>query len=309
MLDSVGGHGDDLDKDQDTSQQTQGNLDGNRLTDDLGEANTSSPIKGGPGIQQTDVAAATNNLGLNLATEGAVKGNDGLVLLRQHGSCNTDENDTSGDGNEEGKQCRNTHHHQVAAAGDHRGLVAIVGLDPTGKAGNGHGEEETSSSQDIGQGSGGSNLSPGAEAGNTLVEALGGRLGDDNVDPGHLPGREQDAEDGLHKELGDERAGGQEARDDATDQSIGQIHGQATETGPEARAGTEVLDSGAQLAGDGLRTSGSGKLRLIGVERLGRVLHGRVIDANVDIRVGVLDGGEGSHDTTVSIFHLATSLV
>jgi hypothetical protein len=69
-----------------------------------------------------------------------------------------------------------------------------------------------------------------------------------------------------------------------------------------------VLNSSAQLAGDGLRTSVGGKLGLVRVERLGRVLLWRVIDANVDIRVGVLDSGEGSHDTTVSIFDLATSL-
>lgn len=312
LADSVGSHGKDLDEQQDTGQQAQGNLDRNRLTHDLGEANTSGPVKGGPGIQQTNVAATTDNLGLNLTAKGAVKGHDGLVLLGQHRGGNADENHASGDGDHEGEQGRETHHHQVAAHHHHRALVAVVELDPAGKAGNGHGEEERSRSQDILQGSGGGNLNPGAEAGNALVEALGGRLGDDNVHPGHLPGSQQDADDRLHEELADEGAGGErhEPGDDATGQPIAQVHGEATETGPEACAGTQVPDGGAQLAGDGLgRRSEGGMLGLVGVERLGWVLLGGVIDADVDIRVGGLDGGKSGYDLTVRIFDLAASSV
>jgi hypothetical protein len=71
-----------------------------------------------------------------------------------------------------------------------------------------------------------------------------------------------------------------------------------------------VLDGGAQLAGDWLgRRSEGGMLGLVGVKRLGRVLLGRVIDADVDIRIGGLDGGESGYYLTVRIFDLAASSV
>lgn len=64
-----------------------------------------------------------------------------------------------------------------------------------------------------------------------------------------------------------------------------------------------MLDGGAQLAGDGPGGNRRSELRLIRVNRLGRIV---VIDANVDIGVGILDGSQGGHDVAVGVVNLSS---
>ena len=123
--------------------------------------------------------------------------------------------------------------------------------------------------------------------------------------PRHLPGGQDDADQRLNNELAQERGNrdGHDSDEEAMGHAEDDVHGQTTEARPEAAAGAEVLHGATQLAGDGRRMVDHLRLRLrvVGVQRLIDVI---AVDADIDIRVGVLDGGQGRNDAVVGVLDL-----
>ena len=67
-----------------TEQEPHGNDHCEDFDDQLEETNTAWPSEGFPGIKHANFARTADNSGSDLAAEGAVERNDGLIFLRKH---------------------------------------------------------------------------------------------------------------------------------------------------------------------------------------------------------------------------------
>ena len=171
-----------------------GNLDQADLGVQLHQAHTRRPAERLPGVEHADGAGAAEDLGLDFAAKDAVEGNDGLVLLGEHGRLDAGETDGSGEDDEDG--------HEEAGDGDEEKLlhdllagclvtvtevggILLVAVEAEGlEEGDGHIERNLL--RDGPDGSGENDVAGAFDGGDTVVPAGGGRGTDDNVCPGHL---------------------------------------------------------------------------------------------------------------------------
>src|SRR4051794_17913827 len=90
-----------LANDHGDKEKREDELDQEHLAKDLDVAHARLPAEGFPGLQHTDLAAATNDFRDDLAAKGAVEGNDRLIILGQHRRGSPDKDDLSGNLNQE----------------------------------------------------------------------------------------------------------------------------------------------------------------------------------------------------------------
>ena len=81
-------------------ERTKRRLDGECLDVKLHQSHACVPVKRLPCLSHPETALATFLNRLDKPTIGAVKGHDGLAVLRKHGCLHTSKHDVGGDGNE-----------------------------------------------------------------------------------------------------------------------------------------------------------------------------------------------------------------
>jgi hypothetical protein len=238
--------------------------DGANLDVQLDQAATSLPVEAAPGIEEADTASSAEQLANDLAAKGAVKRNDGILLLGQEGCLDTDLGDCGGDAEEEGGEGGE---HDSGEATDGKAgplaagvLVEVLRVDLVQTEQNGDAGRQVQADVGHGGGDGGSRGKrlPGRLAGDALPEGGLGGHGDDLVSPcgvevGNGGAGKTADDDGL---AGEAAEGGEEAAEELDGKGEGQgvecVDLETPEASPLASVGDEVLDSTADAGGDGL---------------------------------------------------------
>lgn len=101
-LAKLGAHDSEDLESQDVTDNEEGeHHDGADLDVELDETAASFPVEAAPSVEEADLAASAEETADDLATEGAVEGDDGVLLIGEDGSLDADLGDDSGDAEEE----------------------------------------------------------------------------------------------------------------------------------------------------------------------------------------------------------------
>lgn len=253
----------------------------------------SLPIKALPGIDEADSAGTSEKLGSNLASESAVEGDDGVLVLWQERGLDADEGDVGGqddeeDAGEEGGEDAQ-HAEDGADGGDVAGIVADV--DEEEDADGDVGGEVLSCSSD---GTGEEDALEVLGRDHALPEVRLGWHGDDLVRPCCVERSQDSAGDGKGNEVADGVDGaGENSHNNVGKDVGGDIVEDEDEAAspwcPPAGLGLEVAEGVAERGGEGLlgyeRNLGAG---------LEEVLFGFVM--GIALGSGDGDGGRGCLD-------------
>lgn len=283
-------------------RDAQGQLDHEDLDKHLHETSTGGPVEALPCLEEADLAATAQNGRDDLPTKGAVKWHNGLVFLGEHRRCNADKGHV---GRHLNQHSQSQERNENANAGtDHLSDRHIRSETVADCSHYRQGQVECDLGGRHAQSHSGCDLCPALATGDALVERLRGRLRDDDVDPGHLQVGQKDFSKnpggGAAEKPCMNQGDFQQANHHGASDCPSNVHLQATESSPTAGAGSEVTDRGAQLARDrfgrGERHSG------LVCSAFGIILV--QVDADIEIRVGVLDSGESGYDHAISVLNL-----
>lgn len=92
------------------------------------EAAPGSLAERGPGISDRDVAGAAEDSGLDTALEGAVEGNNGLLVIREEGGLDSHKRDVGGDHDKDAENNGDDVHHDILPALRSGGDVPVARL-------------------------------------------------------------------------------------------------------------------------------------------------------------------------------------
>lgn len=203
---------------------------------ELDEADPRGAGEGGPRVLDGDVAPAADDGRLQLALEGAVEGDDGLVLLGEQGRLDARQDHVRGD-HEEHLEGHRQHEHDQGlpdVGGGALGHGTRLGGAPLGEAeGAAHEprqerrELEREEVQDDGEAGGAEGLAEGRQA---APERLRARRRDHDVQPGRVELDEGDGADGARHQRRHERA-----HQDPVDEHRPREHGHPGREPPEVR--------------------------------------------------------------------------
>lgn len=285
-----------MNSDEDNAGHDQGNL-----HEELDETATSLPVEAAPSVKEANNAGATHHLLDDLATEGAVKRHNGVLLFGQDGSLNADQGDHGWKAKEEGSEDGedengdDTHDERGPLCTFVVGEVLLLKLVQSEE----HAEASDHVKADVGHSglnsSGNGKSLPLFPGRDTLPEGLGSGHADDLVCPcsvevGDKGTRDTSNDDGLCGDRG--KRGAEELGRHHKAESVDAMLLDTTEASPAASVSDEMLNGAADAGGDGLLVDesdgGSGLKKaflLLVVARL--VCGGRYSD-----------GGDGALDHT-----------
>lgn len=232
------------------------------LDKELDETTTSLPCEAAPRLQEADRASSAHHLADDLATEGAVEGNNGVLVLGEDGGLDAHKGDNSRKAEEE-RASNGEHDQDDAADNQARSLGAIVltrlvSIEVVETKQHADAADEVDA--DVGHsgvdGGGEREDLPARLGGEAFApEGLGAGHRDDLVGPrsvhrcyGHAA--EGSDEDRLAWDVG--KGGGEEARGEGEEDAVQDVDPVAAEAGEAATVGNEVLKGGADARGDGL---------------------------------------------------------
>lgn len=273
------------------------------------DTSPSSLGKGRPGVGNGGVAKAANYCRLNLAIERSVKGDDGVLVLGEKRSLDTDENDA---GRDNDYNPQHSAEEEVHSRLDH--VSDFVFGEVARKAASAPAERGRVKADQAGQQEGDklvhlgsspvddkrlpSSIKGALEGGQTAPELSGGRVRDDNVNPSsgvlnHDQGCQQ-----LGKGPGREPR--EEGGDNAAEHILDQKTHETTEVGSEAAIRSEKAVDGAKRRGHSSRgavgrlgAASGGLFVLISVARKRLIGRGVFVfndgEDGVDVEQGVLD--------------------
>ncbi len=227
----------------------------------LNQPDSSGLIKALPRIKRTYSTSTTNNLRHDLASEGTVEGDDGLVFFGQHGSLHALERHVGGyDDKDDGSDTEEANEEHLErgdladglrVAAIRRGILPCLGYSHE----KGSWDIDCSLFRNSVDGGGDDDIFPGLDGWDTLVPALLARVGDDDVSPCHLDAAEYD-----NRDDGDEGADNgdvcHEGVEDVYDEAVGGVVDdgdvEAAKACEAATDGLEMADCGAHGACDRL---------------------------------------------------------
>lgn len=228
---------------------------------ELDEAAARLPVEAAPCVHEADDASAAHELGDDFAAEGAVEGDDCVLVLGEDGGLDADEGDDCGDAEEQGA-CDGEDEESDDADDQGDPLRALVSLEvlvlelvETEE----HAEPGAEVDGDVGHGGldGGGEREglPVALGGNALPEGLLCGCADNLVGPCGVDvcdgcAGESGDEDGLAGDVG-ERAR-EELGDEGEDHGVEDVEAKTAEAGKAATVGNEVPDGAADAGGNRL---------------------------------------------------------
>lgn len=231
------------------------------------EAAPRSLAKGSPRVGDGGVALAANDLGLDLALEGAVKGDNGALLDGQEGGLDADEDNVGGDDDEDGRGNGDDGDdeglgEEAGAEGVHvEGLVeAALGHRDAEDEGHDDGDEARDLAGEPenrdGLPGGFEGAPEGRQAG---PKGQRRRLGNDDVNPGGavLDQGQGGEESGDGEEVAAKGAG-EDAHEEGGQEDLGEVAEEAAKVGRDAAVGHEEAVDGAEGRRDGARAAVGG---------------------------------------------------
>ena len=127
LLQVLANNQNDLHTKSKAEQDRKSELHRENLSIGLHESDARIPVKSLPRIKHADDTVAANDLGVDLSAEAAVEGNDGLELVWEERSLDTDQNDGGGD---DDQKCESeTERKDKENLEDHDPSLAVSGVD------------------------------------------------------------------------------------------------------------------------------------------------------------------------------------
>lgn len=264
----------------------------------------SSLGEAGPSISDAGITRSTNDSRLNPAVEGAVEGDDGVLVSGEKGGLDADEKNPSGDkqdhlAKEKSKTGNEDPEGKVEWVADPCDLESVDNETAEAKGNLASGPEDESRLP--------GGLEGGLEGGKTGPEAEGRGRGDDLVNPSSSELDESDGTDEATDEHADAvgEAEREEADDEGAEDGLDHEAGKATETGAEATVRSDETEGGPEGRSDGPAVStGASDLdsRSGGRGVLGAVGEGLNGEGLVGGRLVILDHGKEGEDLAKGVF-------
>lgn len=229
------------------------------LEKQLDKTTASLPVERPPCIQEANDTSSTHHLANDLATEGAVEGNDGVLVLREDRSFDADQGDHGGEAEEKGADNDEDEKGEDADGKTSprraRSNLLLIELVKTHEHGYAEREVQADVRHNGSDGSGDSESLPVALGGHALPEALLGRHADYLVCPdcvyigenGTSDTSDDDGLTGNHRESAVEEGGY-----DASEERVQNVDAETAEACEATGVGDEVTESCADGRGDGL---------------------------------------------------------